>query len=362
MQVSWRSELRMPVEPQRLLLEVEVEAHACFDPELMNVVHASMPDRSVDFYIENYKVEMGEETPLMNAVLIFDSPSFEEGLEIGRRKLDGILRALSYVTSMKFSYRHAKRLVTWNSGMEERRYSVFKTFKGHGLPYYILEPDFITSALSIWRATSDEPHELAIHWFASAVASPVLEDQFQLFWFALELIASNDKPANRVNDLCAKCGSPLFCEHCGEHPTHKPFNKQAIEALISGIVGNDDASTVSKRLFKIRNMLLHGSTKDQIESSLGEGMEIGLNSLANIAKRAIYNSMLPRLREKGGAPSIQIVALDDYTRKTAIISAELRSGPIEADFKNLKELVIPQMDMIYSKKEQADSKSGQSPV
>lgn len=351
----------MSDEPQRLLLEVEVEAHACFDPELINVVHASMPDRSVDFYIQNYRVERGEETPLMNAVLIFDSPSFEEGLDIGKKKLDGILRALSYVTSMKFSYRHAKRLVTWNSGVEERRYRVFKSFKGHDLPYYILEPDFIASALAIWRATSDEPHELAIHWFASAVAESVLEDQFQLFWFALELIASNDKPAGRVNDLCVKCRSPLFCEHCGEHPTHKPFNKQAIEALIAGIVGEADASSISKRLFKIRNMLLHGSTRDQIEFSLGEGMDIGLNSLANIAKQAIYNSMLPQLKEKGGAPGIQIIGLDDYTKRTAIISAELRSGPIEADFGNLKELVIPKMDMIYARKDEAEPESGRPP-
>lgn len=92
--------------------------------------------------------------------------------------------------------------------------------------------------------------------------------------------------------------------------------------------------------------------------ALGEGMDVGLNSLANIAKQAIYNSMLPKLKEKGGAQSIQIIGLEDYTRKTAIISAELRSGPIEADFTNLKELVIPEMDMIYSRKAETDSEGG----
>ena len=253
----------------RLLLEAHVTAHACFPPDFKDgVIRLQSTVDGLEFYMNNVKVEMGTEDPTMRAILVFEVENFESGLGKGREMLLAILRSLSFVTSSTFKYKKMIKLVDWAEGEQDREYVVAQPFPGHQLPQYILHPGHVESTFGVWRTTQDHPLELAIHWFSSGVGSTTLEDQFQFFWYALELVADHAKSPEKVHDLCTKCRSPLYCETCDAHPKHRPFKKQAIEALIRSHTDAEAADDVLKHAFKTRNMLMHGATREQIEDEL----------------------------------------------------------------------------------------------
>lgn len=335
----------------KLLLEAEIEAHACFPPDQKDFIAKVVSKRhDVEFYLKNGNVEMGIETPTMIAVLVFDGEDFESGLEKGRDTIDEILRSLAFITSSTFKYRRSIKLIDWSDEHKERDYQAFQPFPGHQLPHYILEPRFILSALVLWEAAKDHPMALAVHWFASGVAATSLEDQFQLFWFSVELLADYTKPSEKVYDACPVCRSPLYCEKCGKHPKHRPFNKQAIEFLMKGIVGDEHFEEVSKRAFKTRNMLMHGSTRDQIEAELGIGMDVCVNDMARIAKQAIHTVMNPEIAKIAAVDHILFLDIEDYSHKLMTLKVRMRTGPVEAKIANLGQIVVPEMSLIYSEK------------
>ena len=149
----------------KLLLEAEIVAHAVFDPSV-GESRLSIPERNIELQLKNLDVEMGREKPLLEALLVFESESLETGLKEGREFLKELLCSLSYVTSLKFEYHRAKRLIDWSDGTFARQFHVYADFPGHDLPRYVLTPDLLESAGAMWQASKDRPLELAVHWFA----------------------------------------------------------------------------------------------------------------------------------------------------------------------------------------------------
>jgi hypothetical protein len=92
-----------------------------------------------------------------------------------------------------------------------------------------------------------------------------MEDQFQLFWFVIELIAVSKKEPELVADKCQKCREELYCEACNEISKHRPFEKQAIEILLnkSGL-----PQQLIDDLFYVRNNLMHGEPREKIEAKV----------------------------------------------------------------------------------------------
>ncbi len=181
----------------------------------------------------------------------------------------------------------------------------------------------------MWQASKDHPLEVAIHWFASGVKATILEDQFQLFWFAAELLAAHGKDTANVNDLCAICHKPLYCETCDTHPKHRPYQKQAIEQMICAIVGEKGEET-SERLFKIRNMIMHGSTRPKIEAEIGGQLADSLEDIARITKQAIFLLLQNDLAKTMGKVRFNMLQVRGYAHTTmalhALMSYPARTG------------------------------------
>jgi hypothetical protein len=83
----------------------------------------------------------------------------------------------------------------------------------------------------------------AMKWFANGVSTRFYDDQFVYFWLVVELIAQNAKDPTPVPDKCPKCQGPLFCETCKTVPTHRPYQKQAIEQLFIKTCAGGSLST-----------------------------------------------------------------------------------------------------------------------
>lgn len=336
----------------RLLLEAEVVAHAVFDPDV-GEAHLSIPERNVELRLKNLDVEMGKEKPLLEALLVFEAESLESGFKTGRRLLKDLLSSLSYITSFKFEYHRARRLIDWSDGTFARQFHVYANFPGHDLPHYVLTPELLNNAGAMWQASKDHPLEVAVHWFASGVKATVLEDQFQLFWFAAELLASHGKDATPVNDLCAVCRTPLYCESCGTHPAHRPYQKQAIEKLIHAFSG-EKGEEISERLFKVRNMLLHGSTRNPIELSIDGKLEDCVEEIAQVTKRGIFYLLRGDLANVTEKDRFEMLSLEGYAYMTLGIHTLVSSSSIPPDLNMLDRLAMPKIDLVLSEKPKED--------
>ena len=121
----------------------------------------------------------------------------------------------------------------------------------------------------------------ALRWYRLGIDADGPDDQFTYFWFAIEILAEFQKPTKRVHDKCSKCQSALYCEKCDDHPTHKPYAKQAIRQLMMESDKTCDEAIVTM-LDETRNNLLHGSTLKEIESKLPEPHESVVNVLGKI--------------------------------------------------------------------------------
>ena len=102
----------------------------------------------------------------------------------------------------------------------------------------------------------------------------------------MELIAEFQKSTEKVYDKCPQCQSPLYCENCQSHPTHKPYAKQAIRALLKAADKDYDDATI-ERLDETRNSLTHGSTLREIQASLPQPHEEIVDVLGRLLWRAL---------------------------------------------------------------------------
>ena len=339
----------------RLLLEAEIIAHAVFHPEVGRA-SLSIPERNIELRLKNIDVEMGNERPLLEALLVFEAESLETGFETGRTILKELLSSLSYITSFKFKYHRARRLIDWSDGTFARQFHMYASFPGHDLPNYVLTPELLISAGAMWQASKDHPLEVAVHWFASGVKATILEDQFQLFWFAAELLASHGKDAKPVNDLCAICRSPLYCERCDAHPTHRPYQKQVIEQLIHAFAG-EKGEAISERLFKVRNLLMHGSTRNQIELSIDGKLEDCVEEIAQITKRGILHLLQGDLAKVTEKDSFEMLLLEGYAHMTLSIHTLMSSSSIPPDLDMLDRLAMPKIGLVFSEKPEGDQET-----
>src|SRR5207249_2591400 len=105
-----------------------------------------------------------------------------------------------------------------------------------------------------------------------------------------ELAAQINKDTTKVPDQCAHCSGPLFCQSCQKITTHRPYPKQAIRALIRKVV-NGEPDPAFDYLDDVRNMLLHGEEKDEIEKKTKKPMTDAVDLAGRIAWVAILRAI-----------------------------------------------------------------------
>ena len=259
----------------KFLYETEVASHVVFKESIKESL-LQITEESVELRLVNIDTAVGTEVPLLGAMLIFEADTFEDALRDGKKLLEDLLDAISCVTSMKLQFLRSVRLIDWSEGKINREYEVFHVSREMPIPEGFLDEELLASAGKIWRATKDHPLQLAIHWFSQGVAAVSTREQFQLFWFAIELAAQVSKNIEKINDLCAICRNPLYCEECKTHSKHRPYPKQAIKQLIETIVDNN-GDAIFKSLNSVRNSLMHGENICQIEKSANLKLETAVD-------------------------------------------------------------------------------------
>jgi hypothetical protein len=160
----------------------------------------------------------------------------------------------------------------------------------------------------------------ALRWYRIGLNASLPEDQFIYFWFALEILAEYQKAPEKVTDNCPHCRSALYCETCDTHPTHRPYAKQAILALIKAVEPACEEETL-EALDKCRNALMHGATLKEIESSLPKFDEHIVDVLGRILFKALVNQFPRQIFEE----EVQIGAPTTYLHLTMSAFAHVRT-------------------------------------
>ena len=208
--------------------------------------------------------DTGEER--LSAEIVFEAPDIAAAEHMAKDHLQKFLHLLSFVTNCGFRITRKIALIDWQPGGTGLREAYVygpadQPDDLHGLSASLL------STIEMLRRWGTTPLlETALRWYASGVRSSIMEDQFQLFWYVIEVIGASTTSA-KVVDKCVRCGGELCCSNCGAISEHRPFEKQKISAMLSqgGI-----QQPLIDNLFYVRNALLHGTPREEIEIRMRE--------------------------------------------------------------------------------------------
>jgi hypothetical protein len=235
----------------------------------------------------------------------------------------GFLYLLSFATNTGFEIKRRTYVLDWSKG----------TFMRHGrvyAPRFEDDPtpalnDTILRTIAILQTWGVTPIlERSLRWFANGIRSRVMEDQYQYFWFVVEGLAVSSKPAGKVTDKCQRCGGELRCDSCHELSTHRPFEKQAIEALFDrlGVL-----KTLVEHFFAVRNSLLHGETREAIIAArVAKEPKFRFDRLVDYLGEIAWRATIAAFEKIDPPEKLEVFAPNTYVHWHMTASAEIEIG------------------------------------
>lgn len=204
----------------------------------------------------------------LSTQVLLDADEPSAAVDAAKAHLRTFLGLLSVTTSTYYDIASVRMVVDWTPGLTRRRFLLYRKFANPELPFFGLTQGIFDSVARFLKNEIPEAISLAVDWWARGARRPDATEQFMYFWFALELLAEASKSPERVPDRCALCRGPLFCQTCDRVTTHRPYPKQAIEALIKRHVTGEPEAFFEKA-DKARNALMHGTNPREIEHAIG---------------------------------------------------------------------------------------------
>ncbi|MCA1474776.1 methylamine utilization protein MauJ [Bradyrhizobium sp. NBAIM08] len=274
---------------KRWIADFRIESSLVLPPDVPDL-KVSLPD--CELSIQNAgKSDLPSEA--LAAQLIVHAIDIKEAEALADARIREILDTLSFATSCSFRASRLRFLMDWTPGLEVRQAYVYGGQDGGTERWTDLALDNLTTAAQLESCHGIARLRTPMRWFSAGVRAKFPEDQFQYFWFVLELIAELTKSTARVTDKCPHCRSDLFCPTCNCVPEHRPFQKQAIQALLDRLNVSPD---MQRDLFSIRNGIMHGRTRSEIEDEIKErvaGFEIAyaVDFIWQTAFAAIFNAL-----------------------------------------------------------------------
>lgn len=228
---------------------------------------------------------------------------------------------LSFVTHCGFRASRIERLVDATPGLKERQQFFYRRDDSE-TPAAVITPK-LSQTIALLNTSETQPVEVqqAVRWFANGVRSEILDDQFQCFFFAIEILAEFHKEPTRIPDQCPHCRGELFCRTCNKVPTHRPYAKQAIQQLLRAVLksGADEAFTT---LDAARNHVMHGRQVDEIQATLPLPFEEIVDRAGTIAWHCVMGS----IKLPPGTHRPAFVYATNFVRNVLTIKVELTAG------------------------------------
>ncbi|NEJ20090.1 hypothetical protein GR247_07890 [Rhizobium leguminosarum] len=224
--------------------------------------------------------------PRLIAEVVGNADSLKSALIEHRAILAEKLNVLSLVTRARFRIDRPIRAIEWEPYADERSMLVVHQQDARYPPEPTLNDHFLLAANTLASADIPAYVDKAATYFRYGILDDSPTDQFVKFWHALEIIAENDRPSDRVQIYCHKCRDELVCSHCEAKATRIPLPKDAIKQVMERI-GVQPLGPVLARQLNARNTLMHGGSSAGVEAKCKYPMTDIVNELGGIVQAAI---------------------------------------------------------------------------
>jgi hypothetical protein len=285
-------------------------------------------------------------TEALAAQIIVSSETIEDAEKIANARVREILDVLSFATGARFLVSRQRFLMDWTPGIKLREQYAYGQDKGDGRwPQF--SSDYLNTVAELENLPDIKRLRTPLRWFAAGIRTQVAEDQFQYFWFVLELIAEITKETSPVSDKCQRCHTDLFCPSCNTISEHRPFAKQAIEALLNRL---NVARGRQRDLLNIRNGIMHGRSREEIEEEIRQNeptFEIGqaVDFIWRTAFMAIFNVLKPTQSQ---CQQMVFGTPDSIVSRTITFKAHMQIGLLgdPALPPRLENVVVPHVEAV----------------
>lgn len=297
------------------------------------VFHA--PDTSHSIYLVTRRgpgKHAADELHLSSHVILDDDDPLK-GAERAEVYLEQFLETLAVVTSGSYRVKGRTLIVDWTPGLKERKCFHFKNFPNPHVPQYALSQNLVDTVAKYSAHSIPLDVRLAMSWWARGVAASAPHDQFQYFWYALEILAEHLKPSTKVASTCPHCHGDLHCMSCDKVPLHRPYPKQAIRMVIEKHV-KPDPLLVFEKLDDARNKLLHGVDRKGIEQDLGVPWEKLSDKLGKITWLALLDTLAGQMMSvsaEAGREKLALIDVSTYTHYQVNMRTDLIMGAHHAN-------------------------------
>lgn len=287
------------------------------------------PDDDFSLVVRDVLLKKGKKLVTFRCNMEFKSESLEHAQQDCINKLLGVLDIMSLVSHAKFRFDRLHKIFDWTPDKTMRAGLIFIYDPPESAPDWRLNQEFFETANLLQHATIDDPLSSALRWFRLGVIADTVQEQFQNFWFALELLAELKKSTNKVHDSCPNCNKPLYCEACDTYPMHRPYPKQAIESIWQEFAPQE--SELFQIVEKTRNNLLHGISVKDIENSLGVPLHQMVDPLGQLTWKGLISALIAVLPKDKRPRDLKCSVANTFVKwdltATVNISAVIPLGP-----------------------------------
>ncbi len=303
------------------MAEFELETIAAIPPNI-SIIPQTNPTNSYSFKIINK--DLPEEGPATLIIRIFfNSEDIKSAEEQAEEILEQILSRFSLVYSLPITILGPTVLVDWSDDKTMRDFFIYSKYNTEDYDGFLI-PEPLEAFDILYNDEYAFELEQCLSWFRSGIQARNLSHQFQCFWFVIETLSVVNSDRSKTQDKCVRCRGNLVCSSCGEPSMHKPFPKQLIrQSLID--MGVDQP--LVDDLFKVRNMLMHGDSRQTIEDFFRQKeqpnfeLEQIVNILAKISKQATF----AKLATIKNNCELSLLEPDSYAHKRMKAKAHIQS-------------------------------------
>ena len=286
-------------------------------------------DGDCSFVIREVILKEDEPLVTLRCNMEFESESLDHAQENFMDRILRVLDIMSLVTHAVFRFDRLHKIFDWSPNKTMRSGLIFLPDPPESLPNGVLNNEWIITANLLQHANIDSQLFGALRWFRLGILADTVEEQFQKFWFALELLAQHKKPNEKVHDSCPKCRGELYCENCDTYPMHRPYPRQAIESTWKVFAPNQREffSIVNK----VRNAILHGKPSNEIEEIAGAPLHELVDPLAKATWRGLICEVVAALPQDKRPTDLKISIANTFVKwnlsGTVHVSTVIPSGP-----------------------------------
>ena len=271
----------------------------------------------------------GERVATLRCNMEFQSASLQLAKQDFMETIPSVLDIMSLLTHAKFEFSRLHKIFDWTPDKTTRSGLVFGYDPPESPPDRILNKEFFETANLFQHAVINDRLLSALRWFRLGIIADTPQEQFQNFWFALELLSQHKKKTDKVHDSCPKCSEALYCKTCDTYPIHRPYPKQAIESVWKEIAPNE--LELLQIMDKTRNKLMHGVVASKIEIITGVPLHELIDPLAQATWRGLISEVIASFPEDKRLRSLNVGLANTFVKwdlTVAVnISAVIPLGP-----------------------------------